>query len=143
MIGMFEAVLRDGGYRQYREELLSSLGIAVAVPSNEIAPIVSRGMPAECLATAEHAGVPVAGMAWLFSGNEPLVLSRESSEQLYALCHAYAMANVIFGCAKKASRWMTKSKARFDGKSPVEMIEAGGLAKLEEMLIQIAEGYSF
>jgi len=54
------------------------------------------------------------------------------------------MANALFGNDEKAKRWLSKPKDRFSGKSPVAMLSTlQGSRQVEEMLIQLAEGFTF
>lgn len=54
------------------------------------------------------------------------------------------MAEALFGDAAKARRWLSKSKVRFSGKSPVEMLSTThGTRGVEETLIQVAEAFVF
>ncbi|WP_020192826.1 MbcA/ParS/Xre antitoxin family protein, partial [Pseudomonas putida] len=48
----------------------------------------------------------------------------------------------VFGEAGKAKRWLSKPKERFSGLTPMQMLTTQqGTTQVEEMLLQIAEGY--
>lgn len=52
------------------------------------------------------------------------------------------LAGEIFGDEAKLARWFNKPLSRFEGKSPAEMMESrDGLKKVEQLLIEIQEGY--
>lgn len=52
------------------------------------------------------------------------------------------LAKEIFGNEAKLARWFNKPLSRFEGKSPAEMIESrDGLKKVEQLLIELQEGY--
>ena len=53
-----------------------------------------------------------------------------------------AMAQTLFGDDEKAKHWLSKSKDRFSGKSPIAMLSTTqGTRLIEELLIQTAEGF--
>jgi uncharacterized protein (DUF2384 family) len=55
-----------------------------------------------------------------------------------------AMAQTLFGDDEKAKHWLSKSKDRFSGKSPIAMLSTTqGTRLIEELLIQTAEGLAF
>lgn len=54
------------------------------------------------------------------------------------------MAESIFGSEEKAMQWLSKPKDRFSGKSPLsKLATTQGASQVEEMLIQLAEGFAF
>ena len=72
------------------------------------------------------------------------LLTVDESDRLFRFVHIIAMAEVIFGDAGKAKQWLSKPKSRFSGKSPTAMLTTThGTHRVEEMLIQVAEGMSF
>lgn len=53
-----------------------------------------------------------------------------------------ALARSIFGDEAKMERWFHKPLIRFEGKSPNQMMTTDdGLKKVEQLLIEIQEGY--
>ncbi|PLC47972.1 hypothetical protein CR159_20625 [Pollutimonas subterranea] len=49
----------------------------------------------------------------------------------------------ILGARDKAKRWLSKPKERFNGQIPMALIcSFQGMSLVEEMLLQIAEGYA-
>jgi putative toxin-antitoxin system antitoxin component (TIGR02293 family) len=66
------------------------------------------------------------------------------SDRLFRVAHITAMAETLFEYNEKAKRWLSKSKDRFSGKSPLAMLSTlQGTRQVEEMLIQVAEGLAF
>ncbi|MNY83037.1 hypothetical protein D3C86_2255200 [compost metagenome] len=60
---------------------------------------------------------------------------------MYRAVHIIAMAVAVFGDTEKALHWLSKPKSRFSGKSPCELLSTSlGVYRVEEMLIQVAEG---
>ncbi|WP_431860507.1 type II RES/Xre toxin-antitoxin system antitoxin [Azospirillum sp.] len=69
-------------------------------------------------------------------------LSLEESERAYRTANILALAEVVFGSRAKALSWMTTPKRRFDGETPMDLIDTEPGARLvEEALIQVDEGY--
>lgn len=68
-------------------------------------------------------------------------LSPEESDRAIRVARVLGRASSVFGDEEKALRWMRRPAARFDGRSPMQMLttEAGGRL-VEEALIQIDEG---
>jgi putative toxin-antitoxin system antitoxin component (TIGR02293 family) len=51
------------------------------------------------------------------------------------------MAEQVFGEPERAWRWLRKSKSRFDGRPPIDMLATEAGARLvEEMIVQIDHG---
>ncbi|MNR64758.1 hypothetical protein D3C85_1875100 [compost metagenome] len=54
------------------------------------------------------------------------------------------MAEALFGSEEKANRWLSKAKVGLSGQSPFAMLSTlPGTCRVEEMLIQAAEGFVF
>jgi uncharacterized protein (DUF2384 family) len=54
------------------------------------------------------------------------------------------MAETIFGNRDKAKRWLNKPKERFSRQTPMaKVLTVQGIRQVEEMLLQVAEGYAF
>ena len=69
-------------------------------------------------------------------------LSPEESDRLARVARLWALGKKIFGNPDKARRWLTKPKIRFEERTPLLMMRTGaGTDAVEEMLIQIDEGY--
>lgn len=69
-------------------------------------------------------------------------LSLEESERAYRTANVLALAEVIFGSRAKAFSWMSTPKRRFDGETPIDLLDTEVGARLvEEVLIQVDEGY--
>lgn len=68
-------------------------------------------------------------------------LSREESDRAIRAARILARAQATFGDSGAALEWMRQPKARFEGRSPLQMMstEAGGRL-VEEMLVQTDEG---
>lgn len=51
------------------------------------------------------------------------------------------LAVATFGSTEKAYRWLRQPRKRFDGKTPMEMLDTGlGAQAVEDLLVQIAHG---
>ena len=71
---------------------------------------------------------------------EPLSLNE--SDRLARVARVYTLAVSVFGNPEKARRWLSKPKIQFNEQTPLTMLrtDSGG-RQVEEMLIQIDEGY--
>lgn len=68
-------------------------------------------------------------------------LSREESDRAIRAARVLAQAESTFGSPQKALAWMRDPKARFGGRTPMELLESESGGRLvEEMLVQIDEG---
>ncbi|WP_326430363.1 antitoxin Xre/MbcA/ParS toxin-binding domain-containing protein (plasmid) [Stutzerimonas frequens] len=149
---MLAQVLRQQGYAQYRARLSDLLGVAPDASDIEVHRAVNNGIPAKLLmALAEKGEIApqerdqVIPLKTLKSRiDKAQALSQVESDRLFRIAHVRAMAEAIFGDQVKARRWLSKPKTRFDGASPASMLTTlQGCHLVEEMLIQIAEGYAF
>ncbi|MFC4862327.1 antitoxin Xre/MbcA/ParS toxin-binding domain-containing protein [Pseudomonas sp. MAHUQ-62] len=69
-------------------------------------------------------------------------LSADESDRLFRVIHALVVAELLFGSRDKARRWLSKPKARFSGKSPLQLLtSSAGAGLVEELLTQLAEGF--
>ena len=68
-------------------------------------------------------------------------LSQEESDRAIRAARLLSRAQATLGDAASALQWMRQPKARFQGRTPLQMMvtEAGGRL-VEEMLLQIDEG---
>ena len=149
---MLAEVMRESGYAAYRSRLHSLLGIPEDASNNEIHKSIVAGFPAERLVQLCEQGevspierdqiIPLRTLKTRLSKSQPLTV--DESDRLYRAAHITAMADSIFGDKDKAKRWLTKPKQGFGGLSPMAMLSTiQGTRQVEEMLIQIAEGYAF
>ena len=68
-------------------------------------------------------------------------LSLEESDKALRAARVLALAEKTFGDRKKALSWMRQPKKRFEGETPMQMLQTEVGARLvEEMLTQIDEG---
>jgi putative toxin-antitoxin system antitoxin component (TIGR02293 family) len=149
---MLAQVLRPQGYAQYRARLSDLLGIAPDANDLEVHRAVNEGIPAMLLMALAEKGeiapqerdqvIPLKTLKARIDKQQ--ALSQGESDRLFRIAHVRAMAETIFGDKDKARRWLSKPKTRFDGASPASMLTTfQGCHLVEEMLIQIAEGYAF
>jgi len=130
----------------------SSLGMKLGVPaagSEEIVPLVEKGLPTAALKALVRGGlsdaevyeiiVPRRTLAHRIANRQPL--SRDESDKAVRVARIAAMAERAFGERERSWRWLRKPKARFGGKAPMDMLatEAGGRL-VEEAIMQIDYG---
>ena len=70
-------------------------------------------------------------------------LTHEESDRAVRLARVISLAEEIFGEVAKAGRWLRKPKARFGGRTPLELLRTDAGARLvEEMLLQLDYGFA-
>jgi putative toxin-antitoxin system antitoxin component (TIGR02293 family) len=75
------------------------------------------------------------------SRREPL--THEESDRAVRIARITSLAEEIFGEDAKAARWLRKAKARFDGRTPFDLLRTEAGARLvEEMLLQLDYGFT-
>ena len=69
------------------------------------------------------------------------LLSPDESDKAVRAARVLALAERVFANRDKALSWMRKAKKRFNGETPMEMLQTEAGARLvEQMLIQVDEG---
>jgi putative toxin-antitoxin system antitoxin component (TIGR02293 family) len=149
---MFAQALPANAYVAYRARLAALLQIPVDTSEQEIHRLIKVGFPATTLKTLCELGQigPTECDQILSRKTLATLLSREQrltvgeSDQLFRLIHVIAMAEALFGNEEKAKRWLCKVKTELSGQSPMAMLSTSlGTRRVEEMLIQAAEGFAF
>lgn len=144
--------LRDEAYRAYRNRLEVFLHIPTDATDQTIHEMIEAGLSASFIKTLCDSGtlspeerdriIPLKTLKTKLVNNQQL--TAEEGDRLFRMAHIIAMAEVIFGNAEKAKHWLSKPKSRFSGKSPNAMLStAQGTHRVEELLIQAAEGMTF
>ncbi len=133
--------------------LLARLGGKLGVPrirsDRDLASLVEKRLPAAAIESLVRGGLsnaevyrlilPRRTLAHRLAKHQPL--SREESDRAVRVARITASAEQIFGDPERAWRWLRKSKRRFDGKPPIEMLATEAGARLvEEMIAQIDDG---
>ena len=69
------------------------------------------------------------------------LLSPDESDKAVRAARVMALAERVFANRDKALAWMRKAKKRFEGETPMQMLQTEAGARLvEQMLIQLDEG---
>ncbi len=144
--------LRADAHRAYRIRLETLLQIPVNASDQDIHEMIEAGFLASNIKLLCDFGaigpeqrdriIPLKTLKMKLVSNQRLTV--DESDRLFRLAHIIAMAEVLFGNIEKAKHWLSEPKSRFSGKSPNAMLSTTqGTHRVEEMLIQIAEGMSF
>lgn len=149
---MFTDARRENTYVAYKARLRTHLHIAPEASDQDIREMIDSGFPASTaksfcdavkLSPADR-GEIIPGETLTSRLELAKPLTPQQSECLYRFAHITAMAESIFGSDEKAMQWLSKPKDRFSGKSPLSMLTTTrGASQVEEMLIQLAEGFAF
>lgn len=149
---MFAHAMRAEGYAAYRSRLNVLLGIPEDATEAQIHDRIVNGFPASRLVDLCERGevsplerdqiIPLRTLKTRVSKDQSLTV--DESDRLFRTAHIVAMAETIFGSREKAKRWLGKAKERFNGHAPMSMlVTLQGTRQVEEMLLQLAEGYAF
>lgn len=146
---MVTDAMDKSAYVAYRLRLEFLLHIPTEASDQDIHELIEAGFSLNSIETICDAGmldieqremiVPVSTLKSIFAGGRRLTV--DESDRLYRVAHIVAMAGALFKDEMKAKRWLSKSKERFSGKSPIAMLSTSpGTRRVEEMLIQLADG---
>jgi putative toxin-antitoxin system antitoxin component (TIGR02293 family) len=70
-------------------------------------------------------------------------LTHDESDRAVRIARITSLAEEVFGDDAKAGRWLRKTKTRFEGRAPLEMLRTEAGARLvEEMLLQLDYGFA-
>lgn len=70
-------------------------------------------------------------------------LTHDESDRAVRIARITSLAEEVFGDDAKAGRWLRKTKTRFEGRTPLEMLRTEAGARLvEEMLLQLDYGFA-
>jgi putative toxin-antitoxin system antitoxin component (TIGR02293 family) len=149
---MLAEIMREPAYGAYRVRLNALLQIPVDASEMEIHVLIQDGFAAKNLMKLFEQGdvttferdqiIPLKTLKTRIAKDQRLTV--DESDRLFRAAHITAMADAVFGNEEKAKRWLSKSKERFRGLSPLAMLSTvQGTRQVEEMLIQMAEGFAF
>ena len=135
----------------YRRLLSMILGIPEHACAMQIHESIVQGFPATLLSALCERGdvtpaernviVPLRTFKTRLAKQERLTVAE--SDRLFRVAHVIALARAVFGGSGKAARWLRKPKERFDGQSPIALVRSShGVWMVEEMLVQLAEGFA-
>ncbi len=148
---MFAETSRKEIYVSYRIWLRVFLEIPTEASPADVSDLVETGFTAVAATVFfDRASIRPSDFNWILSDKTlEMALARgrltpDQSHFLFRLANIVALANAVFDDFEKSKRWLTNSKDRFSGKNPLEMLSSSqGSLWVEEMLIQIAEGFAF
>ena len=130
----------------------AKLGLSPLGSDQDIARLVDSRLPLSSLESLVTHGVtnqeifsfilPRRTLAHRKSRLEPL--SHEESDRAVRIARITSLAEEVFGEEDKAGRWLRKPKARFEGRTPFELLRTEAGARLvEELLLQFEYGFVF
>jgi len=125
------------------------LGVTRIRSDRDLASLVEKRLPATAIKSLVRGGlsdaevyqliVPRRTLAHRVAKHQPL--SKEESDKAVRVARVTAMAEQVFGESERAWRWLRKTKRRFDGMTPIDMLATEAGARLvEEMIAQIDDG---
>jgi putative toxin-antitoxin system antitoxin component (TIGR02293 family) len=129
----------------------AKLGLRPLRSDRDLAQVVEERLPVTAIASLASHGMSDAEVYSFILPRRTLVhrktrrerLTHEESDRAVRIARISAMAEEVFGDDGKASRWLRKAKARFQQRSPMEMLRTEAGARLvEEMLLQLDYGFA-
>ena len=133
----------------FYSRLRGKLGVSGIRTGDELASLVEKRLPVTTIKSLVRGGlsdaevyqliVPRRTLAHRIARHQPL--SKQESDKAVRVARISAMAEQVFGEPERAWRWLRKSKSRFDGRPPIDMLATEAGARLvEEMIVQIDHG---
>ena len=125
------------------------LGVSIAGPLDLVS-LVQQGVGVDALDILQQRGCPAADMAWIIPAStlrrrrkaENALLTTLETARLLQWLRLRTAAEVVFGDAEKAQRWIVQPLSIFRGLSPLEIMKTGvGMELIDELLLQIDAGY--
>lgn len=149
---MFADFMPENAYGAYRIRLEALLHIPTDASDQDIHELIEAGFSAGSVKALFDLGrvsqlqrdqiIPLKAIKARLARGQRLTV--EESDCLFRVAHIIAMAQTLFGDDEKAKHWLSKSKDCFPGKSLMTMLSTiQGTRRVEEMLIQLAEGMAF
>lgn len=149
---MLAEVLREPAYGAYRARLQALLDIPADATPLQIHNIIHSGFAADRWMQLCERGevtpldrdqiIPLKTLKTRIAKAQKLTV--DESDRLFRAGHIIAVAAALFGNDDKAKRWLATPKDRFCGCSPMAMLSTiEGTRQVEEMLIQLVEGFAF
>lgn len=140
---------RDPGMFYRRIE--GKLGVSTLRSDRDLARLVDARLPISSVESLSNHGmsdeeiysfiVPRRTLTHRRSRSE--ALTHDESDRAVRIARITALAEEVFGDEAKASRWLRKTKQRFDARTPLEMLRTEAGARLvEEMLLQLDYGFA-
>ena len=133
----------------YHSRVGHKLGFPRLASDRELVALIEKRLPVAAIEALTRSGladaevyrliVPRRTLAHRISRREPL--SKEESDRAVRVARITAMAEKVFGDAKRAWRWLRKPKRQFNGGTPIELLSSeAGARVVEELITQIDYG---
>lgn len=125
------------GQPEYINEMGMVKIIHERLPTSVVETMLGEGV---VWAELEKALIPRRTFTHRIKNNEPL--SVEESDRAVRMARILAQAESVFGDKSKAMHWLRHSMKKFDGNTPMQLMDTDAGSRLvEEALIQIEEGF--
>jgi putative toxin-antitoxin system antitoxin component (TIGR02293 family) len=127
----------------------AKLGLSKLASDHDLAKLVEQRLPTASLDALTASGITGEEVNTLIIPRRTLVhrkarsekLTSDESDRAVRLARITSMAEEIFGANDRAARWLRKPKTRFEGQTPMQMLQTESGARLvEQMLLQLEHG---
>ena len=137
---MITEALRGEVAARYRANLEKMAGVPSTSPQPDAVTFASTPVSFACYEAVTSLDLGIEVKLWLV---DPAASAEEQRRRAYQVAQVLSLGIAMFEEAPKAFRWLSKPKDRFQGRSPLAMLQTeDGMQKVEELLIQMGEGYS-
>jgi len=149
-IADYKVATRDQRANQERAVFSGLLARSRQLSDMEVVNLVRDGLPVNVIELFIREGVTQQEVYGLVAPRRTLDHRRARSEPLspvesdraVRLARVVAQAESVFDNKEKAMTWLRRPMRRFEGHSPIQMLESDAGSRLvEEALVQIDEGY--
>ncbi len=148
---MSQAAARNREPAMFFRRVETKLGVNPLRSDRDLARLVEQRLPLASVESLSKHGmtdeeiyrliVPRRTLVHRKSRREPL--THDESDRAVRIARIASLAEEVFGDDAKAARWLRKPKARFDGRTPLEVLSTEAGARLvEEMLLQLDYGFA-
>jgi len=137
--------------RQVYRRIALKLGVRPLKSDLDLLRLVEKRLPVNSLVTLSSHGVtdeeiyscisPRRTLAHRRTRNEPL--THDESDRAVRLARIASLAEEVFADDAKAGRWLRKPKQRFQGRTPLDLLQTEAGARIvEDLLLQLEFGYT-
>lgn len=127
----------------------AKLGVTPLRSDRDLARLVDERLPLTAVESLSHHGMTDEEIYSFIVPRRTLVhrktrhecLTHDESDRAVRIARISSLAEEVFGDDAKASRWLRKAKARFEERTPLELLRTEAGARLvEELLLQLDYG---
>lgn len=137
--------------RQVYHRIALKLGVGPLKSDLDLMRLVEKRLPVNSLESLSTHGVTNQEIYSYISPRRTLAhrrsreesLTHDESDRAVRMARITALAEEVFADDAKAGRWLRKPKARFESRTPLDLLQTEAGARIvEELLLQLEYGYA-